>query len=68
MNKKPDLIEPATDALPPIDQLMTRPDSEPLPTRLDPAGPEAHGYPVDPKLAPESAKNAPAAGDINRSA
>lgn len=33
----------AVDELPPIDRLLTRSDSEPLPTRLDPSGPEAHG-------------------------
>lgn len=33
----------AVDELPPIDRLLTRSDPEPLPTRLDPSGPEAHG-------------------------
>jgi hypothetical protein len=30
------------------DRLVSRPDGE-LPAALDPAGPEAHGYPADPK-------------------
>lgn len=47
--EKPDSI---LNALPPIDRLLTRPDSEPLPTPLDPAGPQSHGYPADPKPAP----------------
>ena len=63
-----------TDALPPIDQQMARPDAEPLPTRLDPAGPEAHGYPADPKLVHEKQGTNdhqpadPAPADIGRSA
>lgn len=57
----------------PKDLLMTRPDEAPLPTPLDPAGPEAKGYPADPKPIPKEgqgdpdAKN-PAPGDIGRSA
>ena len=56
----------------PKDLLMTRPDEAPLPTPLDPAGPEAKGYPADPKPIPREgqgdpdAKN-PAPGDIGRS-
>jgi len=55
----------------PKDLLMTRPDEVPLPTPLDPAGPEAKGYPADPKPIPKQgqgdpdAKN-PAPGDIGR--
>jgi hypothetical protein len=55
----------------PKDLLMTRPDEAPLPTPLDPAGPEAKGYPADPKPIPKEgqgdpdAKN-PAPGDIGR--
>ena len=44
----PDTIQ----QLPPIDRLLTRPDPDPLPTPLDPAGPQAHGYPADPKPLP----------------
>ena len=36
-----------TDPRSPLDQLITRPDGEPLPTPLDPASPEARGYPAD---------------------
>ena len=55
----------------PKDLLMTRPTEAPLPTPLDPAGPEAKGYPADPKPVPKQgqgdpdAKN-PAPGDIGR--
>lgn len=57
----------------PKDLLMTRPDETPLPTPLDPASPEAHGYPADPKRVPKQgtgdpdAKD-PAPGDIDRTA
>ena len=47
----------------PHDQLLTRPSADPLPTPLDPAGPEARGYPADPK--PDPARD-PA--DVSRSA
>ena len=43
------------------DCLVTRPDGA-LPTQLDPAGPEARGYPADPKPAPD--EQAPA--DVGR--
>lgn len=33
----------------PRDRLITRPDKAPLPTPLDPAGPQARGYPADPR-------------------
>ena len=62
-----------TDERSPKDLLMTRPDETPLPTPLDPAGPEAKGYPADPKPIPKEgqgdpdAKN-PAPTDIGRSA
>jgi hypothetical protein len=54
------------------DRLVSRPD-EPLPTPLDPASPQARGYPVDPKLVPETGQGDPdatdpAPGDIDRSA
>jgi hypothetical protein len=55
----------------PKDLLMTRPSEAPLPTQLDPAGPEAKGFPADPKPVPREgqgdpdAKN-PAPGDIGR--
>jgi hypothetical protein len=59
--------------LPPRDWLLTRPDEEPLPTRLDPAGPEARGYPNDPKPLPARGQGDPAArnpapSDVDRSA
>jgi hypothetical protein len=62
-----------TDPRSPKDLLMTRPDGVPLPTTLNPAGPEAHGYPADPKRISKQgtgdpdAKD-PAPGDIDRSA
>jgi hypothetical protein len=65
---QPELDDPRS----PKDLLMTRPDDTPLPTTLDPAGPESHGYPADPKRVPKQgtgdpdAKN-PAPGDIDRS-
>jgi hypothetical protein len=54
------------------DRLITRPD-EPLPTPLDPASPEARGYPTDPKPVPKSGQGDPdatdpAADDVGRSA
>lgn len=57
----------------PHDQLLTRPSAEPLPTPLDPAGPEARGFPVDPKPVPKRGQGdpnetSPAPGDIGRSA
>jgi hypothetical protein len=57
----------------PKDLLMTRPDEAPLPTPLDPSGPESKGFPADPKLIPEKgqgdpdARN-PAPNDLGRSA
>jgi len=54
---KPDAV---VNALPPIDRLLTRPDAEPpLPTPLDPAGPQAHGCPADPKPAPSCGQGDP---------
>jgi hypothetical protein len=54
------------------DRLITRPDEEPLPTPLDPASPEARGYPADPKPVPKNGQGdpdatGPAPGDIGRS-
>jgi len=49
------------DRPPPQDRLVTRPDSAPLPTTLDPAGPEARGYPADPKPIPPEGEGDPAA-------
>ena len=43
----------------PRDLLMTRPDDAPLPTPLDPAGPEAHGHPADPKPVPKRGQGDP---------
>ncbi|HEY8503392.1 MAG TPA: hypothetical protein VIL46_02340 [Gemmataceae bacterium] len=53
------------------DRLVTRPDEE-LPTPLDPASPEARGYPADPKRVPREGQGDPdatdpAPGDIDRS-
>lgn len=45
------------------DRLVARPEEQ-LPTSLDPAGPEAHGFPKDPK--PEPREDKP--DDIGRSA
>jgi len=57
----------------PHDQLLTRPSAEPLPTPLDPAGPEARGFPADPKPVLKRGQGdpderSPAADDIGRSA
>jgi hypothetical protein len=51
--------------VPSKDRLITRPDEEPLPTPLDPAGPEARGYPADPKpgTAGETSPGDPAGTD-----
>ena len=43
----------------PIDRLMTRPDEAALPTKLDPAGPTARGYPADPKPVPPEGQGDP---------
>jgi hypothetical protein len=40
------------------DRLSSRPDGE-LPTTLDPASPEARGYPTDPKTKPPDGKHTP---------
>jgi hypothetical protein len=61
-----------TDQPPNRDRLITRPDEEPLPTPLDPASPEARGYPADPKPVPKKGQGDPdatdpAPGDIGRS-
>lgn len=57
----------------PHDKLLSRPSAEPLPTPLDPAGPEARGFPADPKPVPKRGQGdpdekSPAPGDIGRSA
>ena len=54
------------------DRLVTRP-GDPLPTALDPAGPQARGYPADPKPVPKRGQGDPdetnpAPNDIGRSA
>jgi hypothetical protein len=54
------------------DRLVSRP-GDPLPTPLDPASPEARGYPADPKRVPKEGQGDPdakdpAPGDIDRSA
>ena len=48
-----------TDQRSPRDLLMTRPDDAPLPTPLDPGGPEARGYPADPKPVPKRGQGDP---------
>ena len=67
------MAEPTRDEPTPHDQLLTRPSAEPLPTPLDPAGPEARGGPADPKPVPKRGQGDPdernpAPGDIGRSA
>jgi hypothetical protein len=62
-----------TDKQSPRDRLITRPDSEPLPTPLEPASPEARGFPVDPKPVPKRGQGDPdetnpRPDDIGRSA
>jgi hypothetical protein len=63
-----------TDRPSPRDLLVTRPDDEaPLPTPLDPAGPEARGHPADPKPVPKRGQGDPdetnpRPDDIGRSA
>ncbi|MBX9624141.1 MAG: hypothetical protein K2X82_10060 [Gemmataceae bacterium] len=57
----------------PRDRLTTRPDPGPLPTPLDPAGPESRGHPADPKPVPrrgqgDPAETNPSPEDIGRSA
>jgi len=59
--------------LPARDWLLTRPDEEPLPTTLEPDGPEARGYPADPKPVPrrgqgDPRETNPPPDDIGRSA
>ena len=54
------------------DRLVARP-ADPLPTPLDPAGPEARGFPADPKPVPKTGQGDPQAtdpgpGDIGRTA
>jgi hypothetical protein len=51
------------------DRLLTRPDKEPLPTPLDPAGPRARGYPHNPKHTPKGGQGTdPDAGKLGHSA
>jgi hypothetical protein len=61
------------DQLSPHDRLLTRPGEEPLPTPLDPAGPQSRGYPADPKPVPKRGQGDPdeknpRPDDIGRSA
>lgn len=54
------------------DRLITRP-VDPLPTALDPSGPQARGHPADPKPVPATGQGDPdatdpAPDDIGRSA
>jgi hypothetical protein len=62
-----------TDQRSPRDLLMTRPDGAPLATPLEPASPEARGYPADPKPVPkrgqgDPGETNPAPDDLGRSA
>lgn len=61
-----------TDKVSDHDKLVTRP-ADPLPTALDPGGPQARGYPADPKPVPATGQGDPdatdpAPDDIGRSA
>jgi hypothetical protein len=56
------MADPKTPDLPPAkDQLMTRPEEAPLPTPLDPAGPESRGGATDPKPGNERSPGHPTA-------
>jgi hypothetical protein len=55
----PDTRENHADERSPKDLLMTRPDEAPLPTTLDPAGPESRGHPADPKPVPRKGQGDP---------
>lgn len=62
-----------TDPRSPRDLLTARPDDAPLPTPLDPAGPEARGGSADPKPVPKRGQGdpdetSPKPDDIGRSA
>jgi hypothetical protein len=48
------------------DRLLTRPDPAPLPTTLDPAGPESRGYPADPKPDPSESPGLPGKGGLDK--
>ena len=69
----PDPKPGSVDEIPAGDRLMGRPSEEPLPTPLDPAGPESRGGTTDPKLVPRQGQGdpdgrRPAPGDIERTA
>ena len=54
--------DPKTPDQPPAkDQLITRPEEAPLPTPLDPAGPESRGGTADPKPGNERSPGHPSA-------
>jgi hypothetical protein len=63
--------QPLPNQLSDRDRLISRPD-EPLPTPLDPASPEARGYPKDPKVVPPTGQGdpdgQPSPRDVDRSA
>ncbi len=68
---KPHPVPPALSQLSDRDKLVTRPAGA-LPTPLDPASPEARGYPADPKPVPRSGQGDPdatnpAPDDLGRS-
>jgi hypothetical protein len=57
----------------PVDRLLTRPSADPLPTPLDPGGPESRGGTTDPKPVPKRGQGDPREtnpppDDIGRSA
>jgi hypothetical protein len=64
--KTPEVADVATNPHPvpasEADWLVTRPEGE-LPTVLDPAGPQAGGYPVDPRPVPKGGQGNPDATD-----
>jgi len=49
------------------DRLVTRPEGE-LPTPLDPDGPEARGWPADPKPEPRDPADERDPNDVSRTA
>ena len=56
------MAEPQTPDQPPAkDQLITRPEEAPLPTPLDPSGPESRGGTADPKPGNERSPGHPTA-------
>jgi hypothetical protein len=48
------------------DRLLTRPDEDALPTTLEPAGPEARGWPADPRPDPTDPTDEGEENDLGR--